>query len=59
MFSFIKSFFFPPSKFSNWLSRDSDWISVHLKLGGDTNQQKPEHACGVNAVVAGMLLWRY
>lgn len=42
-------FFFFPSKFSNWLS--SDWISVHLKLGGDTNRQKPKSVFVVDAVV--------
>lgn len=46
--SLIKSFFFL-FKFSNWLS--SGWVSVHLKLGADINQQKPRSVCVANAVI--------
>lgn len=46
--SLTKSFFFL-FKFSNWLS--SGWVSVHLKLGADINQQKPRSVCVANAVI--------
>lgn len=47
--SLMKSIFFSLFKFSNWLS--SGWVSVHLKLGGDINQQKPRSVCVANAVI--------
>lgn len=47
--SLIKSIFFSLFKFTNWLS--SGWVSVHLKLGGDINQEKPRSVCVANAVI--------
>lgn len=38
VFPFMRSSF-PPPPFSNSLSRGGDWMSVHLKLGADTNWQ--------------------